>query len=365
MLARLKRTLLIATALLISAAGGAQADLYAVDGIPVDVRAESASAAQQRALAQGRAAALRKVMQRLTRESDHGRLPTASDADIQAMVTSLQVSDEKTAPDRYIATLSFQFAPDPVRDLLRNNQLQFTESQALPVLIVPVLTVGGEASIWTDPNPWLNAWSRLDGTQSLVPPAVPFGDVEDVVLLSAEQALAGDEGSILALARRYDAETALVFDATMQIDAASRNAQVDVRMRSYGTDSYQPIIRSFQGSVANGATPFLMEAARTLMEDVERQWKSITIEQFADLNEITALVPVNDLDDWLQISGLIDRVHLVRQKTLKALTVRDALITLSHGGSPESLQRAMARIGLDMQQQPDGFWLLVRRGVRQ
>jgi hypothetical protein len=361
MLARLFRDLSAAAILCLALAGHAKADLFTSPAVPVDVTAESAQAAQAQAFAQARAIGIRAVMMRLTAESDHGLLPEVSAEQLETMVTALQIADEKTAPDRYIARVSFQFNADSIRLLLRDNEIEFTEARALPVLVIPVLTEGGQASLWTDPSPWLDAWARQDGSQHLVPPIVPFGDVEDVVTLTPGQALAGDAGSILALARRYGAESALVFHAVLDIDPVNRNANVDVQMQSYGPDSYEPISIAFSGSAAEGTEPFLAAISELLISDISRQWKVATIQRFAVENELTALVPVTDLEDWLNVSRQINRVHLVKRQTLKALTVRDALITVTYGGEPELLQDALARTGLSMEQQPDGFWLLTRR----
>lgn len=365
MLARLFRDVFAVALLCLVLTAPAHADLFTSPAVPVDVTAESAQAARDQAFAQARTAGLREVLKRLTAESDHGNLPTVTGADLERMVTSLQIANEKTAPNRYIASISMQFNGDSVRALLRQSGIQYTEARALPVLIVPVLTEGGQPSLWTDPSPWLDAWARQDGSQHLVPAVVPFGDVEDVITLNAEQALAGDADSILALAQRYGAESALVFHARLDIEPGTRNASVDVSMKSYGPDRYDPISLAFSGSAAEGTEPFLAAIAELLISDISKQWKVATIQRFAVESELTALVPVTGLQDWNDISNRIGRIHLVKQQSLKALTVRDALITVTYGGEAETMQDAFARAGLQMEQQPDGFWLLTRAGRTQ
>lgn len=365
MLARLFRDLFAALLLCLLLAAPANADLFTSPAVPVDVTAESAEAARDQAFAQARTAGLQAVLMRLTAEDDHANLPVVAPEELERMVTALQISNEKTAPNRYIANISMQFNGDSVRALLRQNGIEYTEARALPVLIVPVLTEGGEPSLWTDPSPWLDAWARQDGSQHLVPAIVPFGDVEDVLTLSAAQALAGDADSILALAQRYGAESALVFHAQLDIEPGTRNANVDVTMQSYGPDRYEPISVALSGSAAQGTEPFLAAIAEVLISDISTQWKVATIQRFAVESELTALVPVTGLQDWHEISTRIDRIHLVKRQSLRALTVRDALITVTYGGEPDLLKDAMARAGLQIEQQPDGFWLLTRAGRTQ
>lgn len=363
MLARLFRDVFAVSLLCVLVTLPARADLFTSPAIPVDVTAESAQAARTEAFAQARAAGLQEVLKRLTVETDHAALPVVADEQLDGMVTSLQIADEKSAPNRYIARISMQFNADAIRGLLRENDIQFTEARALPVLIIPVLTEGGEPALWTDPSPWLDAWARQDGSQQLVPSLVPFGDIEDVVTLTPAQALAGDEGSILALAQRYGAESALVFHAVLDIEQGTRNANIDVQMQSYGPDRYEPVSIAFSGSAAQGTEPFLAAIAELLISDISKQWKAATIQRFAVESELTALVPVTGLLDWQDISRRIGQIHLVKQQTLKALTVRDALITVTYGGEAELLQDALSRAGLNMERQEDGFWLLTRSGA--
>jgi len=365
MLARLFRCLSAAMLFCLALAATAHADLFTSPAVPVDVRAESAQAAQVTALAQAREAGLREVLMRLTAESDHARLPAVPADELENMATALQIQDEKSSANRYIAGVSIQFDADSVRALLRGNDIEFTEARALPVLIVPVLTEGGQASLWTDPSPWLDAWARQDGSQHLVPPVVPFGDVEDVITLTPGQALAGDEASILALARRYGAESALVFHASLDIEPVTRNASVDVTMQSYGPDRYEPVNIAISGSAAEGTEPFLAAIAELLIADISKQWKATAIQRFSVENELIALAPLNGLDDLILLRQQIERIHLVKQSSLRALTVRNALFSVTYGGEPELLQDALSRSGLDLQQQPDGFWLLTRRGAAQ
>ncbi|WP_416896502.1 MAG: DUF2066 domain-containing protein [Minwuia sp.] len=365
MLARLSRALPLAIACVLLTAAAARADLYTIAGVPVDVRAESAAAAQAQGLAAARAAALLKLMQRLTREIDHPRLPSAPDDQIQTMIDSFQVVDEKRGPDRYIASVSFEFSAQPVKALLALNQIEYTESRSRPALMVPVMTIGGEPALWNDPNLWLDAWAGIDASQHLVPPLAPFGDIEDVVMLSADQALGGDEAAILALADRYEADTAFVLDAALVLSPDGGSSRLSVQVTPYGSSDFQPFQREFESEPGAEVAAFLATAAEELAVQLDNQWKEATVLRFSIINKLTALAPVSGLQDWLDLSRTIEGIHVVRSTKLRGLTVRDALIELEYGGDPEDLQKAMRRAGLDLQPEDEGFWLLLRGGATQ
>lgn len=343
----------------------ARADLFTVSGVDVDVQAESASAARDQALSQGRVQAFQRLLHRLTRREDHLLLPFLGSAEVEPLILSLQVGNEKTAPDRYIATLSFQFAAQPVRDLLTANAITFTEARALPALVVPVLTENGIPAIWSDPNLWLDAWAAIDGRERHVPAILPFGDIEDVVLLTPEQAVLGDSVALMALAGRYNAETAIIVEALPERDPTTDYLRVTVNVTSFGADTYPAFSLAFEGPVSGEPLRFLEQVADQVLSEVEEGWKLATIESFSQEFQLTALVPFTGMQDWLDISSRLSDVDLVRDQRLSALTVRDAVVDITHVGEIELFSRSLARVGLQIAQQPDGFWVLSRLEGRQ
>ena len=101
------------------AAAQSAARLYTVEGVPVDVTAGSAVAAREQAYAEGQRAAFRMLMEKLTPESVHGRLPAApSGAALDALVQGFEVRDERASGVRYIARMVVRFNPAEVQALL-------------------------------------------------------------------------------------------------------------------------------------------------------------------------------------------------------------------------------------------------------
>ncbi len=360
MLGRLTGTVLSLTVFLVVFAQTARADLFTVSGIFVDVTAESASAARTQALSQARVVGFNRLLRRLTQSADHGLLPQIPSSDLESYVSSFRVTDEKTAPDRYIALVTMQFKPQPVRDVLNFEQITFTESRALPVLIVPVMTRANETSIWTDTNSWLEGWARIDASQHLVPTIAPFGDIEDVVLLSPSQALAFDTAALTALAERYGAESAIVADGRLTEDAGAGKRFFSVSIGSVGPDRVAPFDMSFEGPLDDDVNQFMAQVADQILSRIEEGWKVATIESFSEEFQLTALITFNNMQEWLEIASRLRGVNLVRAQKLSALTVRDAVVVVTHVGEPDMLNRSMARAGLQMQPQPDGFWVITR-----
>lgn len=359
-------TFLCAVLLLLLVSGQAAraqlADLYTVSAIPVDVVAESADLAKQQAVAEARRQASVTLMRRLTRKADWPSLPVPDEATLAAMVASFQVANEKTAPDRYIADLSFSFQPEAVRGLLNRASIPFTETRALPAVILPVLRAGGDMTLWADPNPWLAAWARFDGRDRLVPIIAPFGDVDDVLSISAEQAVTGQPEPLQVISERYRAESVLVADASLVVDTELGVARIDILLHSFGPDPYPSVIRSFESTPDADVVQFMNAAVDLMVVEIEDLWKQRTIENFGDLRRLSALVPIRGLADWQALERTISAASVVRRLELSQISVQDAIIVLHHIGDDALLRRALAQQDLVLQEN-DGYWTIRRAGA--
>ncbi|HAI29648.1 MAG TPA: DUF2066 domain-containing protein, partial [Thalassospira sp.] len=166
---------------------GAQ-DIFTVTGVHVDERAETAAAARESALEIGQRKAFEEVVARLTLPEDRAGLAMPDTSTITNMVRDFGVSNEKTSSVRYIADMTVRFKDDELRRYLRFRDISFAELQSKPVMIVPVYRTNNYVSLWDDPNPWREVWSRNIATSGLVPIKAPIGDLTDISTISAEQA---------------------------------------------------------------------------------------------------------------------------------------------------------------------------------
>jgi hypothetical protein len=103
------RAAVIAALLLLPGTLWAQSEGYAQRGIPAEATAENAVVARDRALAAGRRAAWERLSAQL------GSSRTLSDAQIEAMVDSIIIEQERTTPTRYAGRITVNFNPGRVR----------------------------------------------------------------------------------------------------------------------------------------------------------------------------------------------------------------------------------------------------------
>jgi len=349
------------------AQGGA--DVFKVTGVEVDATADTVAKARDRALAEGQRKALNRLFDRIIVAADRPRLGSVSYATMTQLVRDFEVGSEKSSSVRYLAVLNVRFKPDAVRDLLRGRNVGFAETRSRPVLILPIYDSAGAHALWGTPNPWREAWAALPQADGLVPILRPRGDVNDVAIISAEQAVRGDAQRISAMARQYGAAEVLVVTAGFHqgaVGEAGQPGQSDLRVTiarmgagaAQGTRSESFALRA--GEDENAA---LARAAGAIASQIQDEWKQNNRLQFGASRELTATVPITSLGDWLGIKRRLGEVAFIRQSDLLYLSRNEAWLRIRYIGDEEQLTLALRQKDVALERGPTS-WILRRAGQR-
>lgn len=358
-LAKSMRLFVLFGAFLLAAAGNGWAavgDVFVVDSLKVDVTAASTAEARDKALAIGERQAFRQLLERLTMRRDQGRLPAFSAAEIAAFVLDFEVAEEKASAVRYLATLNYRFKADAVRRLLIDREIPFAETTSKPVLVLPVYQAAGSLLLWDDPNPWREAWIRRPGKSSLVPTILPGGDLPDIATIGPEQAVAGDDQRLSAIAARYDAGDAIVAHATMNMDRG--RPDLEVYVTRYGTaQQEETVVKSFTSGDQESLELLLARAADELTSQMEDNWKRDNLLQFGQQAVVAVKIRIGGLGDWLDIRNRLAGVAVIRKSDLVLLSLDEVRVNLHYIGDPAQLALALEQADLVINREGDG-WVL-------
>ena len=324
----------------VNAQPGQSDDIYTVSGIEVDVTAATTAAARDLAFVEGQRLAMAALLTRL----GIGAVDPAGigAAELDRLVQGFQVEEERLAPGRYIATLTYVFVPAEVQALVRQEGAAVREPPDNPIVVLPVFRDGPIARLWDAPNPWHEAWLDHRGGGRSVPIIVPFGDLADVVDINAESALAGDRPALAAIARRYGAEGTLVTVAEPSEQGLS------VTLLPYGLSDAGPPARL---SVPGGDQPGLYSAAvDRVAEQVDQSWFASPAAPAGPENRLAVLVRLNAPTDWYHTRGRLARVASVTDIVVVSLSAREAVVEMAYRGTEAQLRDALSRAGLQLRQ---------------
>lgn len=331
-------------------------DPFLVRNVPVDVMAGSVTEARERGLTQGRVAAFRRLVERMSLRENWAAIASPDANKIIDMVLEFSVANERSSAVRYLADLTVRFDPVSIRTFLRAQNIPFAETPSRPMIVLPLFQerTGSAAELWQDGNTWRDAWSAILPHDGLVPVTLPLGDLQDIAMVSVDQALAKDREAVMNLAAKYGAAGALIARATLAGD--SLNVTM-TEIRPLGDVFDVQINSTVSGADDKARADSFKAVAIDAMRPIEDHWKQRNTLRFGAGGKISALIPVNSLQEWLGIKSRLARVPVVEKVDLDAISKALVQVTVTYAGDETQLQFAMRQIDLDLSRDGD-MWLL-------
>jgi len=321
-------------------------ELYTVRDVTVDKTAASASQAREIALAEAQAQAFDRLVRRLVAGDRQAAVPRPNAQTLARLVRGFEVDRERSSNVRYIATLRIRFDPRAVRDVLRGAGVPFAETRSKPILVVPVLMEEGEAKIWDNPNPWRAAWAQQAGGDGLVPFMVPSGDAMDQIEIDAAQAAAGRIDNVAALAGRYGAGEVMMAVATPEAGQRGEAVAVTVAVTRGDREGGRAEVQSFAGAPGERVEQVLARAAARIAGGIEEAWKRDNMLHFDKEQTLIATVPIESLNDWVQVRARLGQVASLKAADLVAFSRQAAIVRLHFFGDEQQLKLALTQSDL-------------------
>jgi hypothetical protein len=334
--------------------------LYQVMDVAVDVTATNAAAARDQAIMQAQRSAFEQLLTRLGADSSMaGKL---DDSVIAALVQAFEVQKEQTSAVRYIGTLTVQFKPNAVRNVLNKNGTGFSEVKSKPVVILPVISFAGRNVLWEDATPWRRAWEDSARSAGLVPIVIPPGDLDDIAVLSTTEAVSGKPESLQAIMRKYKAGNAVVAVLNVDLDHLDAKKEISADIRHYdasGKAGDQEHLTLPGAADAKALASVLADSAKQIRSGLEKNWKQSGKQPKGPAMHLPMTVPISNLADWAAIKAKLANIPTISRTNVITLARDGASIELEFHGDISQLQTALGEQGLAMEQFPGtGAWIL-------
>jgi hypothetical protein len=312
---------------------------------------------------------LRVLLERITLRADYDRLPAVAADALPQLVRDYSVDEEKFGGGRYLARLTVRFKPSAIRALLGGAEIPFAATVSRPVLVLPVFQNAGATSLWDEPNPWFAAWSGLALKDDLLPLIVPTGNLSDVAVIGAEQAVRANPDRLAKIAAKYKVRGVLVIVATLRVNPGDGAVSLAVTSAAYGGVREQSLKggareqslkrRNFTVAAGESRDAMFRDAARSIADAAVESWKRANLLDQDSESRIRVAIPLRGLDEWLKIRRRISEIISIKQVDLAQISIDGAEVEIRYFGQPGQLGLAMAQSGLALKFIPQSaMWIL-------
>ena len=233
-----------------------------ITGIHVDVGGPDAQSARFAGWRIAQREGFRKLWAKMHR-LPLNQAPTLSDSVLDGLVSSIVVEREQIGPNRYIADLGVLF------DRSKSAQLLGVGGDAPrsePMLLVPIIVTGGNATSVELKNAWQRAWAQFRTSQSPIDYVRVSGMGADPMLINAAQTGRPGRGRWRNIIDLYGAADILVAEVMVQRAYPGGPARARFIAR-HGPDN--EIIGGFTLSAPNSeGIPAMMSAGVQRMDQI-------------------------------------------------------------------------------------------------
>jgi hypothetical protein len=330
----------------------ASGNTFTIGGIEVDVTGADAVQARQQAIREARQKAVRLLVERMVPAQDRAKVPPVSDQRLDSMVRGVEFARERTAGNRYIATLGVVFSGEPVKQWLGEAGISIAETVARSALVVPLWKDKDGLQALDERNTWRDAWSGLDTLGTAVPVALIRGDQLDQDAMTVEQAYVGDVTALARLNERYRAPTVIV--AIAEGDKAGPIKVGGVRY------DMQTGARSEVMTLTVPDPSQLGDAAKKIHAKLDEDWRGLATVRRDQQAGLDVVVPLRALADWVQVRQRLGGIPAIRTVSVRTLEADRAELHLDYYGSAEDLQKVLNQAGLQLEKDADKWRLQPR-----
>lgn len=331
------------------ASAQARGNSYTVAGVPADATAENSAQAQALALQSAQRIGFDRLVRRLTLPDELQRLgaPQPDQTQLEALVSSVDVNDERRSGTRYIARVTLRFDPAGMRAVLRNRGLTVVDTRTAPVLVVPQSPGASDAIA----QAWQEAWTEGGFGDELVPLAVapPGLDNAPPDWVVAQPAAAG-------------AAAGAALFATLRTNGNS----LAVTLVEVGPTGPRRDRGVLQGRVTGGDAglrPALAALAAQASERLQGEWKTRAAAAGATRARVSASALYQQQSEWEAIKSALEAsaATLISEIRIEAVGRNGALVSFSYIGEQGQLVTELRRHGVSLENASIGPVLRVAR----
>ncbi len=241
-------------------------------------------------------------------------------------VSGYSIENEKYKKEKYSALITVTFEKNKLEKFLENKNIEFFSKKGPKTLIIPIINFEQRLILWDDPNPWFDVWLRrpLDSNLNLF--TLPTGEVDDLITLSAQDAINLKYFKIKKLANKYDADQAYI----LLVNVESQNEKIKLSIEAYDGFSQEVIFSSdIENIKINNFDYNLNVFADTFADYIDDLWVKENLDNINSETKILAKISYKKYSEWIKIKNFLINNEKVLKYNILIISNNNATIELN------------------------------------
>jgi hypothetical protein len=322
--------------------------IFGVAGVRIDQRAENASKARDMGIRNAAERAFAIVLDRLLPTAE-GQAQFMAAHDLDDFSDFTHIVEENNLEQRYIATLDFCFDAARLRQAMIAAELQWSELQSPPILVVPVWKGPDGARAWYRDNKWLAGWwDAVASYNGLLSLRQLDRNLINERQFRGEDLADANPVKLAAAASLAKAEQIMVLMAALDYDGSKPVITITARLFDKNGQLLTDILYGDQMILTNLDQDGLDEMRRKIIAKMDSSWHMANLIDGAVADYLTVFMPVSSVKDWAKRLTALNEVAVIQSYDILSLDTKGGQVVLRLVGSREALGNALAAHKLEL-----------------
>ena len=241
-------------------------------------------------------------------------------------VSGYSIENEKYKKEKYSALITVTFEKNKLEKFLESKNIEFFSKKGPKTLIIPIINFEQRLILWDDPNPWFDVWLRrpLDSNLNLF--TLPTGEADDLITLSAQDAINLKYFKIKKLANKYEAEQAYV----LLVNVESKNEKINLSIEVYDGFTQEVIFSSDIENIEIYNFDYNLNVlADTFADYFDDLWVKENLDNINSETKVLAEISYKKYNEWIKIKNFLINNEKILKYNILTISNKNATIELN------------------------------------
>ena len=222
--------------------------------------------------------------------------------DASTLVTSYSIENEKFSGARYSALITVNYDLKKIDKLLKERNIKYFAGNGPKTLVLPLMSFNNQLMLWDDPNPWFETWIERPIDANLTDFIIPEGDVEDLIIISAQDTRNLSFEKIRKISLKYNVKQVIV--PFLKIDKKDKNFIFVLRCFN-GLSKELLSMEVVKEASKNSFNLALFDILNSFASQYDDYWVADNIKKIESQILVEAKVFYESFREWLNIKKII------------------------------------------------------------